>query len=62
MLFGTTRAAVKASIGRLIALIVLPLTVLLCLGCATTDDGFDQPWNTPESWEAHPGIPGLSDF
>ena len=61
MLFGTTRALVKTSVSRLVVFIILPVALLLCMGCATTEDGLDQPWNTPESWEAHPGIPGLSD-
>jgi hypothetical protein len=29
-----------------------------CAGCATTEDS-DLPWNTPQSWEGSPAIPGL---
>ena len=47
-------------------LVVLTAVLTLC-GCAS-DDGIYQdeqeyssmPWNTPQSWEAGPAIPGMS--
>jgi len=45
-----------------VAWLGLALTVAACLsGCATTEDQSDIPWNVPQSWEGHPGIPGLTD-
>jgi hypothetical protein len=41
-----------------LALMGLWLAALLAGGCATGDS--DMPWNTPQSWEGAPGIPGLS--
>lgn len=35
----------------------------LFYGCATTNLDHDEselPWNTPQSWEGAPSIPGLS--
>ena len=43
---------------------VLALSALSFSGCATAggsddDNGSDLPWNTPQSWEGSPSIPGL---
>jgi len=38
--------------------IVVIAAVCLC-GCAT--ETADLPWNTPQSWEGAPNIPGFSD-
>ena len=62
MLSGLTREVVIDPVMRLAALILLTGLLALCQGCATTDDDADLPWNTQEPWEAHPGIPGLSDY
>lgn len=34
-------------------------SLLLMAGCATDNDS-SMPWNTPQSWEGAPGIPGFS--
>ena len=61
MLSGTIRfKSSDGSILKAVALILIPVLLALVVGCATTE-GADQPWNTPEPWEAHPGIPGLTD-
>lgn len=47
---------------RLFFLFMLGLTVFCLGGCATAggdDDGSDLPWNTPQSWEGAPSIPGM---
>lgn len=48
---------------RLALLAVLVAALAACLnGCATpnTDDSDSElPWNTPQSWEGAPMIPGL---
>lgn len=43
---------------RLFAMLVLLSGLLMAGGCATGDS--EMPWNTPQSWEGAPGIPGLS--
>jgi hypothetical protein len=44
------------------ALTLLALAMLVGLsGCATTEDP-ELPWNTPQQWEGHPTIPGLSPY
>ncbi len=35
------------------------LMLILCAGCATTDNS-DMPWATPASWEGSAQIPGFS--
>lgn len=44
-------------------LFVLGLAAFCLSGCATAggndNDGSDLPWNTPQSWEGSPSIPGL---
>ena len=37
------------------------VTALTLTGCQTTGDDNDSdiPWNTPQSWESAPSIPGL---
>ncbi|MCF7837635.1 MAG: hypothetical protein K9N49_03310 [Candidatus Marinimicrobia bacterium] len=35
---------------------------LALAGCATVPDEGDLPWNTPQTWEAAPSIPGMSDY
>ena len=45
-----------------IRLLILLLGLLgLAVGCATTDGDYDSdlPWNTPQSWEGSPAIPGF---
>ena len=39
------------------------LLLFLAAGCAHTGDQneSDIPWNTPQTWESSPTIPGLSD-
>lgn len=41
---------------------LMMLTGLVC-GCASimNDEESELPWNTPQSWEGSPSIPGLSD-
>jgi hypothetical protein len=29
-------------------------------GCATTESDTDMPWNTPQTWEGSPYIPGMT--
>ena len=33
------------------------------MGCATTDRDYDSdlPWNTPQTWEGSPSMPGLEE-
>jgi len=44
---------------RLVALFIMMIGLILAGGCATENDS-DMPWNTPQSWEGAPGIPGFS--
>jgi hypothetical protein len=44
---------------RLILLLVVFSGLLFAAGCATESDS-SMPWNTPQSWEGAPGIPGFS--
>jgi len=44
---------------RVIALLLVLSGLLLGAGCATEADS-NMPWNTPQSWEGTPGIPGFS--
>ena len=39
----------------------LAATVFFSSGCGTIDPDAESeiPWNTPQSWEGTPGIPGL---
>ena len=39
-------------------IVLLLAAALGAAGCTTVDS--DMPWNTPQSWEGTPGIPGLS--
>ncbi len=42
--------------------LLLTTAAALMTGCAMTgEDESDMPWNTPESWEGSPMIPGLGD-
>ncbi len=61
-------AADKRTAGRLRAgrlaggggLILAATVAIFCIaGCASTDT--DMPWNTRQSWEGSPYLPGLSD-
>lgn len=45
----------------LLTLIILAGAALLT-GCATLEDESDMPWNTPQSWEGSPSIPGLNQY
>ncbi len=45
---------------RALAFLIVLVGLFLAGGCATNADS-DMPWNTPQSWEGSPGIPGLSD-
>ncbi len=45
---------------RALSCLVVLIGLLLAGGCATNADS-DMPWNTPQSWEGAPGIPGLSN-
>jgi hypothetical protein len=39
---------------------VLALCAAFATGCTTTpDDESEMPWNTPESWEGSPYVPGF---
>ena len=42
-------------------LILLAGSLLLMAGCATEQDS-DLPWNTPQSWEGSPTIPGMPQY
>ncbi len=46
---------------RRFAVVTLLLTAMVMAGagCATTHES-DLPWNTPQSWEGSPAIPGMS--
>jgi hypothetical protein len=44
---------------RLMVLLVMAVGLCLAGGCATENDS-DMPWNTPQSWEGAPGIPGFT--
>lgn len=50
-------------LNQLRLLIVLLGLVGLAVGCATTDGDYDSdlPWNTPQSWEGSPSIPGFDE-
>ncbi len=39
----------------------LPLLLVIVAGCTTIPEESAMPWNTPQSWEGSPSIPGLSD-
>ena len=41
------------------ACLLLALLGLALPGCRTPDDG-NMPWNTPQSWEGNPQIPGMT--
>ena len=47
----------------LILILALALLGLLAGGCKTTkpEEESDMPWNTPQSWEGAPMIPGLNN-
>lgn len=47
------------TIPRWYLLIPVVLGLLCAAGCASTEES-EMPWNTPQSWEGTPGIPGLS--
>jgi hypothetical protein len=50
---------------RLVSSTVLFLAVLAAAallaagGCATNGNESEMPWNTPQTWEGVPGIPGF---
>ncbi len=46
-----------------ILVLALALLGLLSIGCSTThpDQESDMPWNTPQTWEGAPMIPGLDN-
>jgi hypothetical protein len=46
---------------RTAAFLVLLAVLAALAGCATTDDDV-LPWNTPQDWEGHPTIPGMSPY
>jgi hypothetical protein len=46
----------------LLTITLLTLTALLIAGCATLEDESDLPWNTPQSWEGSPSIPGFNQY
>jgi len=45
------------------ALGMVMVATLLLSGCASlmNDEESELPWNTPQSWEGSPSIPGLTD-
>jgi hypothetical protein len=43
---------------RILALALTTTILLAVAGCASVDS--DLPWNTPQSWEGSPAIPGLT--
>ena len=45
---------------RLLALAAAAL-LLFVVGCATTNEESDLPWNMTQPWESSPGIPGLNN-
>ncbi|MEI6148397.1 MAG: hypothetical protein WCS01_04815 [bacterium] len=47
------------TIPRWYLLIPVVLGLLCAAGCVSTEES-EMPWNTPQSWEGTPGIPGLS--
>lgn len=44
-------------------LAVFMLTAMFASGCASLKPDYesDMPWNTPQTWEGSPAIPGLSN-
>jgi len=44
-----------------VILAILALCALLS-GCASPDSEAELPWNTPQSWEASPMIPGMDRY
>lgn len=44
---------------RLVTLLGMLFGLLWVSGCATEADS-NMPWNTPQSWEGTPGIPGFT--
>lgn len=49
---------VRYFVGLLLAVVA---GVVLC-SCATPDlDDSELPWNTPQSWEGSPMMPGMND-
>lgn len=47
---------------ELIIMLSFIAAISIAIGCASTGPGeeSDMPWNTPQSWEGSPAIPGLS--
>lgn len=47
----------------IVLLVPLGLIAVITSGCASLDAGYesDMPWNTPQTWEGSPAIPGLSN-
>ena len=41
-----------------VAVLLSAAALALCSGCSTVES--DLPWNTPQSWEGSPYIPGMS--
>jgi hypothetical protein len=46
----------------LLMLLALVVIGLIPAGCATMEDESDLPWNTPQSWEGSPSIPGMNQY
>ncbi len=46
----------------LLTITIILAGVALLTGCATLEDESDLPWNTPQSWEGSPSIPGLNQY
>jgi hypothetical protein len=46
----------------LLTITIILAGVALLTGCATMEDESDLPWNTPQSWEGSPSIPGLNQY
>jgi hypothetical protein len=44
---------------RLAAVVLIAVFAGFITGCATTDES-TIPWNTPQSWEGAPALPGLN--
>ena len=51
---------IRAHVRRYAALAAAAAALALLSGCDTTDEDSDLPWNTPQSWEGSPSIPGLT--